>query len=464
MNANESRRQFLKLGTQGLGLMALGPVLGISQAEAESEAPRFFLQIFFEGGMDASYLFDSRPLEMTKNGKIQNYLGAEPNVWEGKNGTVTLASSLIQPLETFRNDFSVLNGVLMAPTSIGHPQNINYLFTGSTFGGDSFIPYLNTQARALVSRPIDALQAGSLQLEGSNLGNVVPLNQASFQSLQQKLRTAPPLAEISPLTTFVRQRMSILAQGEGSFSIGAQNMSRAHQLSGDLSELLLKIPASGVEVQDSVLGFVSVALGCFKGGVTRSALLIPDFQQVGALDAHDTATAKAQPVTLQKAVNVIAKVFKALKETPYDQTRSFFDVTTILVSTEFGRTMKATKSSSVDETGTNHNPLATTLLVAGQGIRGGQVIGATDFQKSDEVLSKAHQSLDLDFLSTMGKPFDFATMKPLDLKPEVFDPTHYLTIDSVVNSLYSHFSVDERKMRSVVRNGPKAPILKGLFV
>ena len=38
----------------------------------------------------------------------------------------------------FRDRFSVLNGVCMAPSFDGHLQNMNFLFAGKPFGGDSF--------------------------------------------------------------------------------------------------------------------------------------------------------------------------------------------------------------------------------------------------------------------------------------------------------------------------------------
>ncbi len=88
-------------------------------------------------------MFDARPLSMTRAGKIQNYLGEEPGVWTGRNGVTTLATRLVAPLRPFRDRFSVLNGVYMTPSFDGHLQNMNFLFSGSPFGGDSFIPHLN---------------------------------------------------------------------------------------------------------------------------------------------------------------------------------------------------------------------------------------------------------------------------------------------------------------------------------
>ena len=69
-----------------------------SRAQPSAD-PHFFLLVVLNGGADSSYMFDARPLSMTKAGKIQNYLGKEPDPWIGKNGVTTLATSLIKPLD-----------------------------------------------------------------------------------------------------------------------------------------------------------------------------------------------------------------------------------------------------------------------------------------------------------------------------------------------------------------------------
>jgi hypothetical protein len=463
MNSEISRRQLLQMGLYGTGALALSS-LGLPQrAWAQGEEPHFFLQLFFDGGMDSSYLFDARPLEMTKNGKIQNYLGVEPKVWTGANGVSTFVTDIVKPLETFQNDFSILNGVMIAPTFDGHPQNINQLFTGNVFGGSSFIPHLNVKSAQRSTCPIDALQSGFLQLDADNLGNQIPLDLPSFQIMQSRIQRAPPIDTQNPVMSFIRQRMEALGKGAGSFSQGASQMMSAHQKSAQLSQQLLNVPELIKAPGDEVLEFLSLVLGSFKAGVVRSALISPSFNLIGSLDAHDSVTAKNQPKNLERVVEVISKVLKALKGTPYDSNRSFFDLTTLYVTSDFGRTMKSNKNSSVDDTGTNHNPFSATQLLAGKGIRGGLVIGESDFKSSTESLSKAHLSMDKDLLYTMGRPFDYSTLKSKDLKPEVFDPSQYLAVDSVVNSIYTLFGGPRERMRSLGRNGPPAPVLQGLL-
>ena len=59
----------------------------------------------------------------------------------------------------------------------------------------------------------------------------------------------------------------------------------------------------------------------------------------------------------------------------------------------------------------------------------------------------------------MGRPFDFATGKLLDAKPDAYDPKQYLTFASVANSLMHLFAVPAGCYWAVDRNGPPAALL-----
>ena len=107
--AKYTRRNILKSGaafTGGLYLAQNKTALGDMVKE-----PHFYLQLYYSNGFDSSYLFDGRPLSFTKAGKIQNYVGADPTPWMGRNGQSCLASSLVSPLSSYKEDFSVINGI-----------------------------------------------------------------------------------------------------------------------------------------------------------------------------------------------------------------------------------------------------------------------------------------------------------------------------------------------------------------
>ena len=63
----------------------------------------------------------------------------------------------------------------------------------------------------------------------------------------------------------------------------------------------------------------------------------------------------------------------------------------------------------------------------------------------------------------MGRPIDLKTLRVRPDQPDTFDMESYLTISSVVNTLYAMFSVPKARYRSFGRNLPQAPVLNGLL-
>lgn len=450
-----SRRHFLGFGALGATTLIF-PGLFRSRAYARSRnEPHFFLQIFFNGGMDASAHFDARPLALTAAGKKLNYFGEEPELWVGRNGGRALVQNkAIAALLPYKDDISIINGIHMAQGFDGHDQNTNAFFAGNPFGGDSFVPQLNAFAD---NYPIDSLVNGFVFGQFSNMGGSVALTPSGTRSLVEKLKAQSELSDVDPSFLFVKERMEKNALGSDLFSIGAGKMRSGSERVSQLADQLknLSIDDNG-DVSTSGLKLV---LQCFGAGMAGGAVLAPS---TFALDAHDSQTAKAQPVTVAKALDFVATIIKTLKETPFDATRSYFDVTTLLVSSEFSRTMRQTYNS-IDDTGCDHNPLTNTMILAGKKIRGGCVLGASDFQTADEHLSKAHVLQDAEGLKIMGRPFDFSTQMPRDDLPDVYNAADYLTCGSVVNTVLSAFGMPDSFMRVLSRNGPKAPLLSGLL-
>jgi hypothetical protein len=203
--------------------------------------------------------------------------------------------------------------------------------------------------------------------------------------------------------------------------------------------------------------FLQLSLELFRQGIVRSAVFVSN----GNYDVHAAESAKEQPKTLGSAVNMIATLFKTLAQTQFDASRSFLDVTTVMVASEFGRTLRQ-KDAPIDNTGTDHNPLTNSILLGGKGIVGGQVIGESDRRVAGEAVSKAHESFDPGALKMMGKPFDFRTGRPRTDLPEAYSPGDYLGMASVANTIYSMFGVPEKQYRKLVRNGDDAPLIPGL--
>ncbi len=437
-----SRRKFLKLGLAGAGTLAVFRPSSLPAAPRinTSSQAHFYLQLIVQGGWDTSYLFDARPLAMTKAGKIQNYLGEEPSSWVGTNGGSLLTTSVASALMPFRNDFSVVNGVVMTPTFIGHDQNMNQLFTGNEFGGNSFVPYLNNADTGSTPTSLDAITSGFLFAHLENQESSVPLDPKSGSKLRSLFSALPQATPENELTNFIRARYQANSSGRGRFAQGTTLMRHGLEHTPTLQKVLSEIrPTDSATSPD--MQFCALFSDCFRLGIARSAVWVLTAQAQN-IDAHGSNQAKQQPQVLKELVNRIALIFKFLRETAYDSQRSLFDVTTVMVTSEFARTMRS-PGVPIDNTGTDHNNLNNTVLIGGKGIRGGQIIGASDFQSADEKLSPAHFEIDQYALKIMGRPFDFATASPRIDTPEKFQIADYLTIGSVVNTIYKNFGCPE---------------------
>lgn len=447
------------MSAAGLGTLTLP----ISAWPAPQEEPHFFLQVYVYGGLDSLFLFDARPKAMTKAGLIHDYMKEEPLEWMGQNGVSTLATSLARTLSPHRERFSVVNGVFMSTAFDGHLQNVNFLYTGNPFGGESFIPHLNDRTDPVYAkRPLDAIQSGAFQVDLTNSGNTIPISPDSAINLVTALKKSRQIDPAHPVTSFLDSRFQSLGRGSGKFSLGNRAMSAGYLSAPDLSDRLKRLQLSGVDAGlDSEARFVEMMSGCFKEGICSSAILelVP---KEGILDVHAGRLAQEQKDLYPALTARVKRVFDLLVSTPFSDKQSLFDVTTVVFASEFGRTLRQA-GVPLNETGTDHNSLNNSILIGGKGIRGRLVIGETDWRAAGETLSGAHKHLDANSMKLMGKPFDFTTSRPRQDKPQAYEADDYLTMASVVNTIYSAFSVPRTHWRTVKRDGPKAPVITGLL-
>lgn len=454
---NLSRRKLLKFGLTGAGTLFF-PDKSFVQAAEPSPDPHFFLFIVLNGGADNSYMFDARPLALTAAGRIQNYTGKEPSKWTGRNGTHTFASPLIRSLMPFRDKFSIINGVHMAQSFDGHQQNLNFLFTGDPFGGGSFIPHLNLAGTGQEPKALDAvLPTQPVITNLNNHSGVIPLQAESVGGLAEYLRTIDPPSSNTAFSQFMRNRMVAQQRAGGRMATAASLMlasfDKATKVHGQLAGLSVPSPDSSQEQQCAVL-----IADCFRLSISRSAIYVLPEQ----FDVHAANLARDQPEIFASAVDRIASLLRALANLPFDEGSSILDVTTFMVASEFGRTLRA-RDMPIDDTGTNHNQHCNSILLGGKGVRSGMIIGASDIQIADENVSKAHLAIDPGLEKALGLPFDFTTMRSRADRPEDFNIADYLTIGSVVNTLYSSFNVPHRLYRRTVTDGPAASPLHTLL-
>lgn len=451
-----SRRQFIKFAGAGT-LTYFMPDLQGARAQNAATNDHFFLQIFVSGGFDSSLLFDARPLALTQAGLIHNYPGKEPVKWEGVNGHWTWASPFTEPLQSLKSELSVCNGLIMAPSFDGHDQNTNYYLSGNPFGGDSFLPHLNESGAKL---PIDSVLNQMLFANIENGGNMVPMDYYTLQTLIEKLKGDSPLDTNDPLWQFIGSRYRANAELDpgGLFSRGSGMMMRSLPTAAALESIVkqIKLGASS----DDNTAFLNVVGELFKSRIARTAIFSPSFET--SIDCHDVGAAKDHHKVASALADYIVKTIAFLKASPFDSVRSLYDVTTIAITSEFSRTMRQA-GRKIDDTGTDHNNLTNTVILAGKGIKGGLVLGESDYRAPDEKLSPAHEARDFSKVKSMGKPFDFSTFMPRSDLPAAYDYRDYLHVHSVVNTLYEMFGVPKSKWRSPERDAPPSPVLKPLL-
>ncbi|HTL33790.1 MAG TPA: DUF1501 domain-containing protein [Kofleriaceae bacterium] len=446
-----SRRNLL-WSASALGLLLLAP-RRLVRAAAPDAPRRYLLHLIAQGGLDTASMFDARPMAMTAAGKIHNPHNVDPAVWTGTNGQTALAAPPTQALASIRDRFSVLNGVVMSTTFDGHDQNTNLFLAGSPFGGSSFAATLNT----ITPSPLDYVRLGTIIGAELQDPRAIPLSEPGFAQLKSGVNA---LGKISPFVDdFLASESATLGSNTKRFGAGVAALDRATLASTDLRERIESVDLGSES--DPLDAQLAVVRELFRLDIARGAMLAINGDDL-FFDNHAPQAAQAQAPSYVELCTRIARVFKFLAATPFDDTHSLADVTTVVVGSEFGRTMRQL-NNPITNTGTDHNPLSSTVLVGGAGIRGGLVLGASDFQTANETLSGAHTTLDPENVKVMGRPFDFSAAAPRSDRPAGFAATDYLQIASVINTIYSLFGVESAAWRLTERGGDAAPVIHDLL-
>ncbi|MCX6124462.1 MAG: DUF1501 domain-containing protein, partial [Proteobacteria bacterium] len=367
-----TRRSFLEQSAQvslALGAMSLVGAKSAFARDGQSLSPsaepgdrHFFFHIQISSGVDVQYTFDSRPLDMTAKKLIANYHGQEPILYTGSNGQSTYRTSLTDPLMKWSDRFSIVNGVVMSPSFDGHDQGTNILFTGSPFGGDSYLPWANTKNTAL-----DYVESGFVFASVTNNSGAMSLDPKSCKALALRVgelgrqgRTLTALGRRAERAgigkSSLAQSSRLMSKAIGNVPAFAQSFS-AVQLTepmafdpNNLREKLLSETKSNVEMFTELM----------RTGITDNALMSINLE----IDAHDMKTAQSLTTKLPAIAEALALVFEQLSVTPSPSGRSMLEDTTILIGTEFARTMRQSYNA-FEKTGTDHNPLTNTLIIGG---------------------------------------------------------------------------------------------------
>lgn len=450
---------------------------------AESATPHFLLHIVVEQGWSPTYLFDARPRTFTSAQLWENYhdSSSETLSWTDKKGRTSWVSPSMKPLAAdFLEQpcFSVIKGLHGSADFDGHRENQMLLLSGSTAGGAYLGVNLNQGSRVANSgvgqTPLDYLALGQ-SVFGSGLrgGTSLPLSLTLAQALRAMSdESGIPSATAVHAKQIIGKTFATAGQSNGLGGNGARQFAVASSQTASIKEALAKLDISGLsdgsKSKQRIFDDVALALRAFNSGIGRTALVgFPSFNlqidgvRPPSIDCHDGESASAQPAVYKYIAEQLAGVFRLLRTTPFDaqQSLSFLDVTTVLVTSEFGRTNRQ-PDKAIDKTGTDHNRFGGLALVGGKGIEPGLFVGSTDLDqlitKNDSQGTKdfappslAHDRFDPAHLMAMGHVYDFAagTSVP-SARPESYKQGDYLTSGSLVNSIYSIFGMPDSSWRA----------------
>jgi hypothetical protein len=481
-----SRRSFLLLGASAgaYGLLSKLPL-----ARAADARPHFLLTIHIQPGVDWTYLLDARSPKLTQKNLQQNYLfandagaaGVTPSEFTDDKvrersmvcdvtGSAALRSPLANDLWAAHKDrLSVVNGVYMLRDNAGHAENSAYLLGNTAAGGAPIYPPM--VGKRLGGTPLDAVVLRELlQISPppNNLAGSAELSLGDIGALSQTLATGPQIDETSPTWKYILARADANAMQDGMFAAGAANLGyglrRAKATGAAFAATSPPAPGDRTSLTDEV----RTALTFFSAGVTRVAAIA----HTENIDTHDKLNAQKQAGMYAQIAGDLKDAIDLLKTTMFVDAKGnqvpFIDVTTFVISSEFGRTTRALSfpsGSSVASTGTDHNPFTNSALVGGKGIVGGLVVGESDLRDCDDngryiEVSGAHRQRNGSLDQVMGKPFDFTTQRVRRDLPDTWSEADYICMPSVTNTILDVFGVPEQDQFKL--SGRPAPLLSVL--
>lgn len=350
-----SRREFLQKGVGLISAYWLGdwfPRLALAEPVAPTGARRgeFLVYLKTLGGLDCTLGLDPWILPPGAD-KEDLFLEYRPDEIISAGGL--RLGPAAKPLVAHAKDCLILNGIMMRRDA-GHDVGNLYMASGRGDGKAAEFPLevgvatgtapfgvvINTSAYT-AAKPVSLSTTKDLEAEAED-GSIVELIEERIRLLAANLGT--------PLETAEKQVI------EG----------KVAALS--LVEWMKKLKPAGGPLLD-----YQVMAAALVSGATRQAVLDlsgNDFAGIVGLDSH-SAHEKNHLAAQLKVWEKVATIFDLFKSLPF-RNGSLFDATTFVVFSEFSRTPALNAAKGKD-----HNPFTNSALIAGRGIQGGKVVGAS---------------------------------------------------------------------------------------
>jgi len=418
------RRDFLHVGSVGVGGLSLSSYLRMAAAGEVSQKSKAGILIYLTGGPSHIDTFDLKPEAP------EEYRGEFKPVKTNVPGVEI--SEHLPKLSRQADKFAILRGV--SHTLAAHQLGRMYLNTGNRplpsltfpgygsvvareFAGQDELPknvavpnamhpagYLGVRYSALATGGAPRL-GQPFSIRGMSLGNGLTVTDvARRQNLLSDLDTAFQGFEnevdiVGGLDKFGQQAHSIITSkwAREAFDVSREPAEIAKQFGeesfGQSCLLATRLVEHGVR-------FVTVGFGGW--------------------DTHQQNFPRLKDNLLPQLDAGVASMLEQLAS------RGLLDTTSVMVTGEFGRTPKVNQRS-----GRDHYPRAMTVLLAGGGMRGGQVIGESDEKGTgpkdraispDSVAASFYHSLGIDptkeYHTSTGRPV--MIVRNGEIIPELF--------------------------------------------
>lgn len=348
-----NRRQFLSyLGTASTA-SAFGNFVPLLAHAQSNRLDGFFVMLypgaFASTGMDVLLGLDP---------KLQSWSGSDLlDLGYGDQDVVQPRSGLYlgpcaAPLVPHVNDICVINGVMMRE-DLGHDSCAHYAGAGS--GAHRYL------AALWGDEGLNTPYSLASVLGGRESTSSAPFTPSSLRDMQTMAGISDPILD------------AIHALNGGNSLAQASVRSRPHVArirqflrSTDRNTLF---PENRSNFSSQELLSAGGLASLLTHEILRMAIWSPPMQSNASdMDSHQDHNNRHKPVQLEYWQGV-ADLFARFKQTPYKD-KSLFDYTTFFAFNEFSRTPNLNSADGKD-----HNPFTNSFLLAGRGIRGGQVVG-----------------------------------------------------------------------------------------
>jgi len=416
-DSSSSRRHFLKIGGMAAGGLSLPQVLKAEAAQSSGRSTKGIINIFLAGGPPHIDMFDMKPEAPREiRGELKpiksNVPGMEfcelfPLLAKCADKFAIIRS--LSDCDSRHDPFQCMTGrkkmdqagrppggwpnfgawvSQLQGSQAGIPANLALMYPckggnwGDPYGG-GFVGAAHAPMNLVNKDPLAKVQNLSLQdITLDRLGDRTQLR----DSLQNFQRTADAIGQESGLDYYHQQALEILS---GSKLTQALDLSQEHP--EVLNRYGVSDPQYDFDGPPRMVRNLLVALRLIEAGARVVSLNLSRWDWHGTAGIFNYMNAKRDFPMLDKGLSALLTDLHL---------RGLDKDVSIVVWGEFGRTPRLNKLNSRD-----HWPSANFALVAGGGMRTGQVIGSTDKDgaqpserpvKMQEVFATLYQNMGLD--------------------------------------------------------------------